>query len=103
MLWKKILHTRIFTIWNNKMKHSSSSMKKYLLSLYGNICLSPNCAWDFNRLTINVELEHIDGNSENNDLSNLTLLCPNCHSLTSTYKGRNIGNGRTLKKRKKNI
>lgn len=48
-----------------------------------------------------MELEHIDGNSENNDLSNLTLLCPNCHSLTSTYKGRNIGNGRTLKKEKR--
>ncbi len=38
---------------------------------------------------IPLELEHIDGNHLNNLLSNLTLLCPNCHSLTSTYRGRN--------------
>ena len=39
-------------------------------------------------------LEHIDGNSENNSLDNLKLLCPNCHSLTPTYKNLNKGNGR---------
>lgn len=38
---------------------------------------------------IPVELEHIDGNNINNLLSNLTLLCPNCHALTSTYRGKN--------------
>ena len=35
------------------------------------------------------ELDHIDGNSENNTLTNLRLLCPNCHALTSTYRGKN--------------
>ena len=40
---------------------------------------------------IPIELEHIDGNNKNNALSNLTLLCPNCHALTPTYRGRNIG------------
>ena len=34
------------------------------------------------------------GNFENNSETNLTLLCPNCHSLTPTYKGANKGNGR---------
>jgi len=38
---------------------------------------------------IPLELDHIDGNSENNDLKNLRLLCPNCHALTSTYRGKN--------------
>lgn len=32
-----------------------------------------------------LEVEHIDGNWRNNLLENLTLLCPNCHSQTSTY------------------
>lgn len=38
---------------------------------------------------IPLELEHIDGNTDNNELSNLTLLCPNCHALTATYRGKN--------------
>jgi hypothetical protein len=41
-----------------------------------------------------IELEHSDGNSANNNLKNLKLLCPNHHSLTPTYKGLNKGNGR---------
>lgn len=38
---------------------------------------------------IPLELDHIDGNSDNNTLSNLRLLCPNCHALTPTYRGKN--------------
>lgn len=70
---------------------SSYACKKYLIEEYGNICLSPNCVWDFSKKTIDVELEHIDGNGKNNNLSNLTLLCPNCHSLTETYGSKNLG------------
>jgi hypothetical protein len=54
------------------------------------------CGWDkINPVSKKcpIELEHIDGNSENNDLINLKLLYPNCHSLTSTYKNLNRGNG----------
>ena len=43
---------------------------------------------------IPLEVEHIDGNSQNNKEENLTLLCPSCHSLTKTYKGANKGKGR---------
>lgn len=37
---------------------------------------------------INLQIHHIDGNRINNDLSNLQLLCPNCHSYTSNYARR---------------
>jgi 5-methylcytosine-specific restriction endonuclease McrA len=40
--------------------------------------------------SIPLELDHIDGNRENNTLGNLRLLCPNCHARTPTYRGRNI-------------
>ncbi len=43
---------------------------------------------------IPVEVEHKDGDWQNNRPKNLTLLCPNCHSLTSTYRGLNRGRGR---------
>ena len=40
---------------------------------------------------IPIELDHIDGNRYNNDLSNLRILCPNCHAQTDTHCGKNIG------------
>lgn len=40
---------------------------------------------------IPLELDHIDGDRRNNRMANLRLLCPNCHALTPTYRGRNIG------------
>ena len=40
---------------------------------------------------IPIELDHIDGNTQNNHLQNLRLLCPNCHAQTSNYRGKNIG------------
>jgi hypothetical protein len=39
---------------------------------------------------IPLELDHVDGDRENNCLINLRLLCPNCHALTPTYRGRNV-------------
>lgn len=37
-----------------------------------------------------LELEHINGNRCDNRLENLTLLCPNCHAQTETYRAKNI-------------
>ena len=79
----------------NNGKANSITMKKYLIHMYENKCMI--CGWcEINQVTgkVPIELEHIDGNSENNSLDNLKLLCPNCHSLTPTYKALNIGNGR---------
>ena len=39
--------------------------------------------------SIPIELDHINGNSEDNRLENLQILCPNCHAQTITYRGRN--------------
>ena len=38
---------------------------------------------------IPLELHHINGNNRDNRLENLLLLCPNCHALTDTYRGKN--------------
>jgi hypothetical protein len=42
---------------------------------------------------IPLEVHHKDGDSLNNEMDNLSLLCPNCHALTDNYKGRNINTG----------
>jgi hypothetical protein len=39
---------------------------------------------------ISLEIDHIDGVNSNNEISNLKILCPNCHSQTPTWRGRNL-------------
>ena len=43
--------------------------------------------WNGTELVL--QLDHIDGQRENNQISNLRFLCPNCHSQTPTFTGRN--------------
>lgn len=38
---------------------------------------------------IPLEIHHIDGDKFNHVLSNLTMLCPNCHAFTDNYRGKN--------------
>ena len=45
---------------------------------------------DWQGKSITLDMDHIDGNPQNNDRTNLRILCPNCHSQTHTYKARNI-------------
>lgn len=72
---------------------SSKTLKRHLIKTLGYKCSSCNLS-EWLGKPITLELEHIDGNSENNQQENLTLLCPNCHSQTDTYKAKNKGNGR---------
>ena len=73
----------------------SMYIRTYMMKKYSNKCI--RCGWsEVNPYTNNIplEIEHIDGNYLNNKEENLILLCPNCHSLTSTYKGANLNHGR---------
>ena len=44
---------------------------------------------EWNSQPISMQLDHIDGNSHNHKLENLRMTCPNCHSQTETYCGKN--------------
>jgi Zn finger protein HypA/HybF involved in hydrogenase expression len=75
---------------NNKLTIQSFKLKGRLIK---EGYLEPKCSC-CNLTTwlgdpIPLELDHIDGNSEDNKLENLRLLCPNCHALTPTYRGKN--------------
>lgn len=70
-------------------------IKTYLKEKAGFQCTL--CGWDkINPITgkCPLDVDHIDGNSSNNHPSNLQVICPNCHSLTPTYKALNMGKGR---------
>jgi hypothetical protein len=44
---------------------------------------------EWNNKPLNMQLDHIDGNSHNHVLDNLRMICPNCHSQSETYCGKN--------------
>ncbi len=39
---------------------------------------------------IPLELDHINGDTTDNRIENLRILCPNCHALTETYRGKKL-------------
>jgi Zn finger protein HypA/HybF involved in hydrogenase expression len=47
---------------------------------------------------LSLQVDHKDGDYKNNSLENLRLLCPNCHSQTPTFAGRNCKRNRTIRK-----
>jgi 5-methylcytosine-specific restriction endonuclease McrA len=76
---------------NNSKKIQSDKLRRRLIQegLLATSCASCNLS-DWLGGPIPLELDHVDGNRLNNNLSNLRLLCPNCHALTPTYRGKNI-------------
>lgn len=79
---------------NGSSREPRVFVKRYLIKTRGDACES--CGFDSKRedgVSI-IQMDHIDGNSTNNLIENLRLLCPNCHAMTPTYGSRNRGSGR---------
>ena len=69
-----------------KIKLLEDGIKQYKCEICNNE------SWQNNKIPL--ELDHIDGNHNNNVLENIRLLCPNCHALQPTNSGKN----KTLKR-----
>lgn len=79
---------------NNEVSINSHTLKKRLIKegFFDAVCsCCNNTEWMGGPIPL--ELDHISGDSSDNTLSNLRLLCPNCHALTPTYRGKNIRSG----------
>lgn len=92
--WLKTGRFRNFT--GGKAGHSNRARTviTYLSEQQNNKCAICNIANTWKGSPLIFVLDHKDGDYTNNTRSNLRLICPNCDSQTSTFKGRNKGNGR---------
>ena len=84
---------------NNEKCISTYKLKNKLLEYGIKQCKCEKCGLsEWLGVQIPLELHHIDGDTYNNNIENLEILCPNCHALTEYYRGRGI-----KKYREKNI
>ena len=87
--------------WKNNLEQgqkgasqTSSHIRRYIVEKFNNRCQCCGAGSEWNNKPITLQLEHLDGNSRNNTETNLSLLCPNCHTQTEFYGSRNNGRGR---------
>jgi 5-methylcytosine-specific restriction endonuclease McrA len=65
----------------------------YLISKHGHSCMICGLT-EWRGVQIPLVADHIDGNSENNNLDNFRIICNNCDAILLTFKGKNRGKGR---------
>jgi 5-methylcytosine-specific restriction endonuclease McrA len=87
--WSK--KTPLEDILKEGTNFQSYKLKNRLLKekLIKNECSECGLGGEWNGKKINHHLDHINGKNSDNRLENLRILCPNCHSQTETYTGRN--------------
>ncbi|MCX6808576.1 MAG: HNH endonuclease signature motif containing protein [Candidatus Berkelbacteria bacterium] len=72
--------------------YQSYKLKRRLFNLGLKKQVCEDCGWsiitDDGRIPL--EVHRMNGDSKDNRLENLEILCPNCHSLRPNYRGRNI-------------
>lgn len=73
--------------------------KRYLLDTRGHRCeICGTEEWCGQPVPL--VMDHVNGNSDNNELKNLRLVCGNCDMQLPTYKSKNRGNGRHKRKQR---
>lgn len=88
--------TKLKQSWERPYEEmGQSSLRKRILHErnYRCECCGQTEEWQGKLLVL--ELDHIDGNNKNNSPNNLRILCPNCHSQTTTFRARNMKKGAT--------
>lgn len=90
VIGKKVAATRLRKLLSTNWEDLGPTSKaKIVLIEQNNKCLRCGISsWQGKKISF--ELDHIDGNNRNYNRNNLRYLCPNCHSQTDTFRGRNM-------------
>ncbi len=75
--------------------------KRYLLEIHGTKCSVCGLS-EWNEKPMPITIDHINGHYDDHRICNVRLICPNCDAQSDTYKGRNRGNGRHLRRKRYN-
>lgn len=75
----------------SRPQYPTNNLKKRLLKegVFSNVCAKCGFCGLWNGMPLTLHLDHINGINNDHRISNLQLLCPNCHSQTPTYAGKN--------------
>lgn len=84
----KISRFKLEEILQENINYSSHALKKRLISenIKNNKCEICEISGE----EISLELHHINGDHYDNRIENLQILCPNCHSKTENFRGKNL-------------
>ena len=93
-----ILEQRV-AVWDSSASAPAIRTIKRWLVLQNNSCFVCGIS-SWNGKPIVLDLEHKNGDSTDNSKENVCLICPNCHSQTTTYKGANRCNGRYIRRQR---
>jgi hypothetical protein len=94
----RVQQKNLETSWSRPYEEmGQGSLRKRLLHERNHTCEQCGIGNEYNGRPLSLELDHIDGNSNNNKIENLRILCPNCHSQTPTHRAKNIKYKRLLK------
>lgn len=101
--WKKEKHFPTFSpkplseLLQKGVYYQSYKLKKRLFAEKLKFPICENCLLtEWVGKPIPLELDHINGDKTDNRLENLKILCPNCHALTNTYRGKKLAKCRDL-------
>lgn len=86
---EKVRHTRLQKYLSTPFEKLGVENRRRRVFEEQNFCCAKCGISEWQGFKLTLELEHKDGNNQNNSRENLEGLCPNCHSITDTWRGRN--------------
>jgi hypothetical protein len=94
--WAKSIPLEEILVIESRYRGSNARLKSRLLRKGLLLAKCSSCGiTEWQGQPLSLHLDHVNGVNDDHRLENLRLICPNCHSQTQTYCGRNKGRWRT--------
>ena len=95
---RRLLENWLATGKCGAFSYQGNYVRDYLREQQNGCCAICGAVDTWNGEPLGMIIDHINGDSDDNRRANLRLLCPNCDSQLPTYKARNRGKGRHVRR-----